>query len=145
MAAFSRGPREHWLKPHFSKNQVAKSGGEFDRNDVPMVAASVVSANAKVWLWDDCFVFGGYRYRASCRKISDFRNTEERVASYGVFNLGVQYSPSFCGLDGLKLSFVVDNLFDRDYCDYEVYSAWSGNAYYPAAGRSYMFSVRYDF
>ena len=26
MATFSRGPREHWLKPHFSKIQVAKSG-----------------------------------------------------------------------------------------------------------------------
>jgi hypothetical protein len=26
MAAFSRGPREHWLKPHFSENEVANSG-----------------------------------------------------------------------------------------------------------------------
>ena len=26
MADFSRDPREHWLKPHFSKNEVANSG-----------------------------------------------------------------------------------------------------------------------
>ena len=26
MTVFSRDPREHWLKPHFSKNEVAKSG-----------------------------------------------------------------------------------------------------------------------
>jgi len=26
MALFSRGPHEYWLKPHFSKNEVAKSG-----------------------------------------------------------------------------------------------------------------------
>ena len=26
MAVFSRDPREHWPKPHFSKNEVAKSG-----------------------------------------------------------------------------------------------------------------------
>ena len=26
MAIFSRGPHEYWLKPHFSKNEVAKSG-----------------------------------------------------------------------------------------------------------------------
>jgi hypothetical protein len=26
MAVFSRDPREHWLKPHFSKNEVANSG-----------------------------------------------------------------------------------------------------------------------
>ena len=28
MAVFSRDPREHWLKQHFSKNEVANSGGE---------------------------------------------------------------------------------------------------------------------
>ena len=26
MADFSRDPREHWLKPRFSKNEVANSG-----------------------------------------------------------------------------------------------------------------------
>ena len=26
MVFFSRGPHEYWLKPHFSKNEVAKSG-----------------------------------------------------------------------------------------------------------------------
>jgi len=26
MAVFSRDPREHWLKPQFSENQVANSG-----------------------------------------------------------------------------------------------------------------------
>ena len=28
MAVFSRDPREHWLKPHFSKNEVANSGDQ---------------------------------------------------------------------------------------------------------------------
>ena len=27
MAVVSRNPREHWLKPHFLKNEVANSGG----------------------------------------------------------------------------------------------------------------------
>ena len=116
-------------------------GGEFDGNDVPMVARSVVSLGGKAWLWDDCFVFGGYRYRTSCYSISDYRNEFERVAAFGLFNVGVEYSPTFCGLDGLRLYFVVDNLFDKDYCDYTTY----GTSFYPAAGRSYMFSVRYDF
>ena len=29
MAISSRDPREHWLKTHFLKNEVANSGGEF--------------------------------------------------------------------------------------------------------------------
>ena len=58
----------------------------------------------------------------------------------------MQYSPAQFGLEGLKFAFVVDNLFDKDYCDYAACNATTGAAgYYPAAGRSYMFSVRYDF
>ena len=32
MAVFSRDPREHWLKPHFSKNEVANSGHRAQRH-----------------------------------------------------------------------------------------------------------------
>ena len=35
MAVFSRNPREHWLKPLFSKNEVAKSGPAFHSNGNP--------------------------------------------------------------------------------------------------------------
>ena len=116
-------------------------GGDFDGNDVPMVARSVVSANGRVWLWNDCFVFGGYRYRTDCRSTSDFANEYEKIPSFGLFNVGVQYSPTCFGLDGLTLAFTVDNLFDKNYCDYSTY----GTAYWPGAGRCYMFTVRYEF
>ena len=55
--------------------------------------------------------------------------------------VGVQYSPTCFGLDGLTLAFTVDNLFDKNYCDYSTY----GTAYWPGAGRSYMFTIRYEF
>ena len=116
-------------------------GGEFDGNDVPMVARSVVSANGRVWLWDDCFVFGGYRYRTDCRSTSDFANEYEKIPSFGLFHVGVQYSPTCFGLDGLTLAFTVDNLFDKNYCDYSTY----GTAFWPGAGRNYMFTIRYEF
>ena len=92
-------------------------------------------------LWDDCFVFGGYRFRSECFSTSDFGNEYEKVPSCGLFNVGVQYSPTFRNLDGLVVTFTVDNLFDKDYCDYTTY----GRNYWPAAGRSYMLSVRYEF
>jgi outer membrane receptor protein involved in Fe transport len=116
-------------------------GGKYDGNDVPMAAESVVTASAKVWLWDDCFVFGGYRFRSECFSTSDFGNEYEKVPSCGLFNAGVQYAPTLWNLDGLVVTFTVDNLFDKDYCDYTTY----GRCYWPAAGRSYMLSVRYEF
>ena len=89
-------------------------GGEFDGNDVPMVAKSVVTASGRVWLWDDCFVFGGYRFRTDCRSTSDFANEYEKIPSFGLFHVGVQYSPTCFGLDGLTLAFTVDNLFRQE-------------------------------
>ncbi len=116
-------------------------GGQFDGNDVPMTARSVVSASGRVWLWDDCFVFGGYRFRTDCYSTSDFENSAEKLPSAGIFNAGVQYSPSYGWLDGLTFTFAVDNLLDKDYCDYSTY----GQYYWPAAGRSCTFTVRYEF
>ena len=46
MAVFSRDPREHWLKQHFSKNEVANSGYTKNRAKSPAAAPefSVVDA-----------------------------------------------------------------------------------------------------
>ena len=44
-------------------------------------------------------------------------------------------------IEGFKFSVTVDNLFDKEYCDYATY----GTDWYPAAGRSFMFTVRYEF
>ena len=116
-------------------------GGEYDGNEVPLVSESVVLANARVWLWDDCFVFGGYRYQSERRSISDFANTAEKLKGYGIFHAGVQYAPHYDCVKGLVFRLTVNNLFDKEYCDYSTY----GTAYYPAAGRSWMLSVAYEF
>ena len=56
-------------------------------------------------------------------------------------NLLWQSSLTLLVLEGLKFSVVVDNLFDEEYCDYATY----GTQYYPAAGCSFTFTVRYEF
>ena len=116
-------------------------GGDYDGNEVPMVARVVASASGKVWLWNDCFVFGGYRYRSECRSTSDFANTYDKLPGFGLFHVGVQYSPSYGFLDGLTFAFSVDNLFDKNYCDSSTY----GSSYWPGAGRCYTFTIRYEF
>ena len=53
------------------------------------------------------------------------------------------YVPSWA--EGLKVSLVVDNLLDRNYCDFAGWSDYSGAYYYPACGRSFMLAVSYEF
>ena len=47
--------------------------------------------------------------------------------------------------EGWKASFVMDNLLDRDYCDFADWSDYTGAYYYPACGRSFMFALGYSF
>ena len=122
--------------------------GQYESRRVPCVPESTVTANGRVWLWDDCFVFGGYRYQTEMFTISDFNNDgfgngpSADVPSFGLFHVGVTYAPTFhARAKGWKLSVVCDNLFDKTYCDYATYGA----SYWPGVGRSFLFAVRYEF
>lgn len=125
-------------------------GGSFDGNKVPLVPDQTLSLTGHVYLWDDCFVFGGYRYQTAQWAASDFNNTgasahsrrEGRIPGFGLFHVGVQYAPTFADwVRGVKIGFTIDNLFDKNYCDYATY----GTRYWPGAGRSLMLTIGYEF
>ena len=97
----------------------------------------------EVYLWDECAVHGGYRFVGRQRWGGDFANDGGMMSDYGIFDVGVRYMPENWHLKGLTLAFTIDNLFDRRYADY---GEWFGARYvYPAAGRCYMFSAKYEF
>ena len=117
-------------------------GGAFGGNAVPLVPGVTVTASGRVWLWNECFVFGGYRFQDAMYSCSDFNNAFGRMDGFGVFHVGVGYEPAFAEwIEGVKVVLTVDNLLDRRYCDYAAY----GTSFYPAAGRSLTLSLRYEF
>ncbi len=121
-------------------------GGAYDGKKVPMSAESMINASARLWIWDECFVFGGFRFLSKQHPFSDFSNESRRLPSCSLFHIGAQYAPEQAWLRGLKFSVVIDNLFNRAYADTAVRRGGSTDAvYYPAAGRSVMFTVRYEF
>ena len=148
---FRRGFDVHvaWERAKLAGLSVAASyvkatfdGGKLGRNVIPLVPEMTVSVNGRVWLWDDCFVFGGFRYQGDMYCCSDFGNDYREIPWYGIFSVGATYEPTFAEwIEGFKFSVTVDNLFDKAYCDYATY----GTDWYPAAGRSFMFTVRYEF
>lgn len=125
--------------------QAEFDGREYDGKDVPMSPESTLLANGRVWLWDECFLFGGYRFVSTRRAYSDFYNEGDRLGAYGIFHVGAQYAPEVDWLKGLRLGVVVDNLFDRRYADCATRSASGYEVYYPAAGRSFMVTVSFEF
>lgn len=115
--------------------------GAYNSKYVPLVPMHQIRLDGRVWLWDECFVRGGYQYCAKQVSCSDFANDYDKLPAYGIFQFGVEYRPECAWLKGFIFAFDIDNLFDKNYANYSTY----GSAYYPGAGRTFMLSVRYEF
>ena len=118
-------------------------GGKYDGETVPLVPAHRVRAEAGVWIVDDLEVKAGCRYVSPQYLMGDFENAHDRLKGFIVFDAGIVYTP--CWAEGWKAVLVVDNLFDKDYCDLAGWSDWSGFYCYPACGRSLLATVEYEF
>ena len=117
--------------------------GQYEGDTIPLVPESRVRAEVGVWIIDDLEIKGGYRFVSSQYLMGDFGNEHDRLGGYSVFDIGVYYEPSWA--EGWKASFVMDNLLDRNYCDFAGWNDYSGGFYYPACGRSFMFTLSYEF
>ena len=112
--------------------------GEYHGNDVPYVPNHRIRLEGGFWIVDDLRIKGGYTYTSSQYLSGDYANVYDKLPAYSLFDIGVYYEPSWA--EGWKASFVMDNIFDRNYCDYA-----GPGYYYPACGRSFMFTVSYEF
>ena len=112
--------------------------GEYHGNDVPYVPNHRIRLEGGFWIFADLEIKGGYTFVSSQYLSGDYANQSDKLPSYSLFDVGAYYSPSWA--KGWKAAVVVDNLFDRNYCDYA-----GVGYYYPACGRSFMFTLSYEF
>lgn len=110
--------------------------GQYDGKDVPRVPRHRVGAGVGVWICDDLEIGGNFRFASSQNLVGDFDNAADELSSYAVFGLDLRYEPVWA--EGWKLSLTLDNLFDRDYCDFAGWSDFGGAYYYPASGRTFL-------
>ena len=89
------------------------------------------------------FARGGVQYFSNERLMGDFQNAHGELKGACVFDASLSYSPSWA--EGWTADLAVENLFDREYCDYAGWSDYTGAYFYPACGRSLRFAIRYDF
>ena len=120
-------------------------GGELDGCDIPMAPRQSVRLRGEWQVADELAAFGGCRFTDRQRYGSDFRNEQGWLAGYTVFDVGVKVEPTWGLLKGSLVSVGIDNLFDRKYCDYAGFGAWTGRYYYPACGRTFTITLRYEF
>lgn len=116
--------------------------GRYKGNEMPMVPEQLLRVFGEVDLLGWLTLGGGYRFVGRQRCGSDWANEGGHLPSFGIFDAGIKARPQGL-LDGFVISFVVDNVFDKRYCDYAEYI---GSRYvYPASGRSMMLTVGREF
>ena len=115
--------------------------GEYRGKDVPLVPRQQLRLFGEYYLVREFAVHAGYRFVGRQRYGSDYANRYGALAAFGLFDVGAKYSPEWSPLKGFTFSFSVDNLFDKRYADY----AEAGPYVYPAAGRTFLFRVKYEF
>lgn len=119
------------------------TSGQYDGNDVPLVPQHRLRLDAGVWLFADLEVKGGMTWTAGQYLAGDYDNSCDKLSSYPLFDVGAYYEPSWA--KGWKLSLVVNNLLDKEYCDFAGWSDYSGAYYYPGKGRSFLLTLSYEF
>lgn len=117
--------------------------GQYEGKQVPLTPVDRVRVSGSLWLGSEIELSGGFRYAGVQYLSGDFNNGHDRLPGSVLFDMALKYEPDWA--ENLTLTFVMDNLFDRDYCDFAGWSDYGGAYYYPACGRSFMFTARYEF
>lgn len=119
------------------------AAGDYKGNRLPLVPGQQLRLFGEYFLVDWLAVNGGYRFVGEQRYGSDFAGQSGMIPDYGIFDVGVRVLPTWGWAKGLTVACTVDNLFDKRYIDYgEYFDPWY---VYPAAGRSFLVTVRYEF
>lgn len=124
--------------------------GAYEDKDIPLVPQHTVTLNGELYVLNDLSCFAHVRAVSDQVLGSDFLNEGNKIHAYGLLDLGVRYEPHYEVVKGLKLLCGVDNVFDKEYCDYAGYSPASAYSaassyYYPAAGRFWKVAISYEF
>lgn len=115
-------------------------GGFYNGKQIPAVAKLRAGAD---WSADWSRRFNSLlklTYVGSSYLISDQANIRPKLPAYLLVDAVVNYR-----LDGIELFARVDNLTNRQYSSYGVYSAFSGDNFYPAAGIAASAGASYRF
>lgn len=117
--------------------------GDYDGNDVPLVPRQLCRAFGEYYPLDWLAVNGGVRFVGEQRYGGDFAAEGGWMPAFVLFDVGLKVKPVSGWLEGVTIAVTVDNLLDKRYFDYGEY--FGSHYVYPAAGRSFLITVRYEF
>lgn len=115
--------------------------GNYQSETIPLVPRDMLRAQVN-WQSPGYGQYVGQINYVGERFVSgDYANTLNKMPSYTTVDLRASWN-----IQAIQLSLVAQNLTDKKYAPYGIYSTSQNDYYYfPADGRSFYLSMRYDF
>ncbi|MCP4994085.1 MAG: TonB-dependent receptor [Gammaproteobacteria bacterium] len=114
------------------------SGGSFDGNEIPLVAAHVARLAADYRINTAWALFGELTYTGKRYHGNDYANNFEEMDPVYLVNMNLSYN-----WEALTLGLRANNLLDEEYSDSSF--AFGLVKYYPAPERNFMLTANYSF
>ena len=102
---------------------------------VPMVAEWSSNLKLQYFIYPELRLYFDNQFVGSRYRLGDESNIQKKAMSYVVSDIGLNYN-----LNNIKVSFKIDNLFDKNYYHYNSYGTL-----YPLPGINYLGAVSYEF
>ena len=114
--------------------------GVYEEKTIPWVPKNKYSIRTDYKI-NDISIGAEYLYIGSLYSVSDWNNNLGKVENYSLVNLSSSYNYKNINIYG-----GINNIFNKEYNEYAVYSKNSGYiSYYPAEERNYFVGVLYEF
>lgn len=114
--------------------------GVYEGKTIPWVPKNKYSIRTDYKI-NDISIGAEYLYIGSLYSVSDWNNNLGKVEDYSLVNLSSSYNYKNINIYG-----GINNIFNKEYNEYAVYSKNSGYiSYYPAEERNYFVGVLYEF
>jgi iron complex outermembrane receptor protein len=114
------------------------SDGQYSGNKIPAVPDWSASAGIGYKFLPHWKASYSTLYTGSSYAAQDVGNIGKKMPSYFLSRVALQYF-----FKQLNMSFEVNNVFNQRYATYTVYNIFTQqNAYYPGAGRNFLFTIK---
>jgi iron complex outermembrane recepter protein len=121
---------------HFTQLDASFQSGRYAEKAICLVPQQELSTNFSIHPHEHFTVQAEYQFTGASYEGNDFKNTQDKLPSYGVANLLLRYEPK----PGMSFYARINNLLDESYATIKYSGVW-----YPAAGRTFQCGIRCEF
>lgn len=139
-------PKYFKVYGNFTYHKATYENGQYDGKEIPLVPQYLANAGLEIYLPYNIMLKPEVHYVSKAYLGGDSDNNTEKLDSYILVDVYLQYKPTF-GRVNMRVFAGVENLTDEKYSSFGMDQEWWGgsNAYYPMPGITFKGGLSFEF